>query len=96
MNGSGFTMLLPGDDDETHAEPAPRLPDLNGKRLGLLDNHRTSADVLLRDLQEFLSERFRIVSAVQLQKPDDGDPAPDALLDELAAQSDVVINAIGA
>ena len=54
---------------------APRLASLAGTRLGLIDDSKRNADVLLEELSELLRTRYEIAS-VQVASPS---PAPPVL-----------------
>ena len=74
---------------------APRLASLAGTRLGLIDDSKRNADVLLEELSELLRTRYEIASVKWLRKPSASRPAdPDALKD-LVEESDSIIIAIG-
>lgn len=77
------------------AKPATRPETLNGKRLGLLDNHKRNARELLNEMQRLLEERFEFASVVKRTKNDVSRPCPDDIIEDIAAQADVVITAIG-
>ena len=77
------------------ARMAERPDTLNGKVLGLLDNHKLNANNLLDDIERLLSERYEFAEVVRTFKPDVSRPAPSDTLDELIEQCDVVVTAIG-
>jgi hypothetical protein len=49
--------------------PAPRLTSLEGKVLGLLDNSKEKADVILTTLADRLREQFKIETVMLRRKP---------------------------
>ena len=67
---------------------APRRP-LAGARIGVLDNSKPNADVLLRRLAELLVERHGAASITRWQKP--GASRPAAAIEEVVAASDLVL-----
>ncbi len=77
------------------ASMAERPDTLNGKVLGLLDNHKLNANNLLDDIEQLLSERYEFAEVVRSFKPDVSRPAPSGTLDEIIEQCDVVVTAIG-
>ncbi len=77
------------------ARMAGRPESLNGKVLGLLDNHKRNASDLLDKVQDLLSERYEFAKVVRRSKMDVSRPCPEEIVDDLAAQCDVVITAIG-
>ncbi len=78
-----------------NARLARRPETLNGKRLGLLDNHKRNAAELLEHVQELLSQRYELAGVVKRSKPDVSRPCPEETVKELAAGCDVLITAIG-
>lgn len=68
---------------------APRRASLGGCRIGVLDNSKPNADVLLGRLAELLAGRAGAATIHRWQKP--GSSRPAANLDEIAAASDVVL-----
>lgn len=74
---------------------APRLASLAGTRLGLIDDSKRNADVLLEELADILRTRYEIASIKWLRKPSASRPADPDALKELVAESDSIIIAIG-
>jgi hypothetical protein len=74
---------------------APRLPSLAGTRLGLIDDSKRNADVLLEELAEVLRNRYEIREVRWLRKPSASRPADPQELQELVANVDSVVVAIG-
>ena len=74
---------------------APRLATLAGTRLGLIDDSKRNADVLLEELAELLSARYEISSVKWHRKPSASRPADPSAIQELAEECDSVIIAIG-
>ena len=57
--GVALSVLNPIGMVETQlTEAAPRLPDLNGKRIGLFWNTKMRGDLALRKVEELLKQRF--------------------------------------
>lgn len=77
------------------ARLARRPETLDGKVLGLLDNHKRNAELLLDNVRELLAERYELGGVVKRSKPDVSRPCPDKTVDELAAECDVLVTAIG-
>ena len=73
---------------------APRPGDLTGKRLGLIDNTKANAAALLEAVAALLESELRPAEIVRRRVPATL-PADDALLDELARECDLVIEAVG-
>lgn len=65
-----------------------------GLRLGVLDNSKANADLLLKGLLERLGASARFASVLYARKPNAAINAPREVLDELAAGADVVFSAM--
>ena len=74
---------------------APRLPSLAGARLGIIDDSKKNADVLLEELVELLRTRYEISDVKWHRKPSASKPADPAAIRELADSCDAVIVAVG-
>jgi hypothetical protein len=87
-------ILLDPTDERAPAErvPLPRPPSLDGVRVGLLDISKPRGDVFLDRLQELLAERELHVR--RYAKPTYTKPMPPDLRREIAAECDVVIEAL--
>lgn len=75
---------------------APRLPSLEGKVLGLLDNTKEKADVFLTTLGEYLRERYKLKTVILQRKASYSRVAAEPIIDELSEACDCVITAMGA
>ena len=74
---------------------APRLPTLAGSRLGIIDDSKLNADVLLEELAEVLRTRYEIAEVRWHRKPSASRPADPTALRGLAEHCDSVIIAVG-
>jgi hypothetical protein len=91
-----ITLLVP-------EAPAPETVTLVGQRrvekarlrLGILDNSKGNADHLLKFLVDGVRAALSIASVVALRKSSPTLPAPAAMLDQLAAEADFVVSAMG-
>ena len=72
---------------------AQRLPTLDGKLIGLLDNTKDLVDTLLNEVEVLLQKDFPQARFRYFRK-DSVSGAPPALLD-LVAQCDAVVTAVG-
>lgn len=72
----------------------PRPEDLRGKRLGLVENSKANAAGLLEGVAEILDEDLQPAEIVRRKVPTSF-PAPEEVLDQLASDCDVVIEAVG-
>ena len=80
------------------AEPmplAPRTRDLAGLRLGVLDNTKWNAGRLLRKTAGRLSAQATFVAVDYYRKESFSKDADPVLLARIAANSDIVLTAIG-
>ena len=73
---------------------ADRVQSLNGKVIGLLWNSKPNGDLLLHRVTELLCERFKVADVVKRQRRSTVMPAYEAVVDSLAEEADVVINAV--
>lgn len=74
---------------------APRLASLAGTKLGIIDDSKRNADVLLEELAEVLRTRYEITEVHWLRKPSASKAADPAELKELTGKVDSVVIAIG-
>jgi hypothetical protein len=74
---------------------APRPKDLAGKVVGLLDNGKEQSDVILQTLGDALRERYGVARVVMRRTGSYTKPAPQQLIDEMAAEVEVAIAALG-
>ncbi len=74
---------------------APRLPTLAGTRLGIIDDSKRNADVLLEELVDLLKTRYEISEVKWHRKPSASRAADPQAIKELAQDCDSVIIAIG-
>jgi hypothetical protein len=85
---------------EGHALPlsvtgAARPPKLEGLRIGFLDNTKAPVDRIMEYLAARISERIEGVEIFQISKQHPSLPAEPHVMQALAANCDVVINALG-
>jgi len=76
---------------ETKLPPLPA--DLRGKTVGLLDNTKTNAELLLGRLGDLLRERHGVKGVVYCRKANASTPASPDLLADLTRSVEVVITA---
>jgi hypothetical protein len=89
------TVLHPAaEGTATQQRLAARLSDLQGKTLGLIDNHKRNADVYLQELGLLLKEVYGVSQLKTYRKISQSMPTPPEVLDELAAQCDAIIHAV--
>lgn len=73
----------------------PKLNDLRGKVLGLLDNSKPNADKLGDRFEHLLREKYGVAGIIRRRKLTAQEGAPKQFLDELAAQADFVLSGLG-
>ncbi len=76
-------------------KPAPRASDLNGLRLGILDNTKWNANRLLRKTAARLEGQFAFAAVNYYRKESFSKEADPALIEKIAAENDIVLTAIG-
>ena len=74
---------------------APRPMDLAGKVVGLLDNTKEQADVILETVAEVLKQRYGVAKVIIRRKEAFSRPATEALLNEMAKEVQVAAAALG-
>ena len=74
---------------------ATRPAELSGKVIGILDNTKEQANIILETLGEGLCEKYGAKEVIMRRKEHYSKPAPDAMIEEMADQCDVVICALG-
>jgi hypothetical protein len=90
----GISVYVPtGAADAQSKKLAPRLASLRGARIGILDNCKEFADVVLRGVTDALQRDYGVENVKFWQKSYLG--IPSAYAEEMAAQCDAVINGVG-
>jgi hypothetical protein len=90
------TGRRPVPDKPAGAPRAHRRADLSGARIGLLENTKQNADLLLAELGALLvSEHGAAEVALVRTKQAFALPAPDELIAEFAGHCDVVVTGVG-
>lgn len=74
---------------------AARVPALKGLRVAILDNTKWNAGKLLRNIQDSLSAQPGLAAINYYRKHSFSMNAAPELLDDIAANNDLVITAIG-
>jgi hypothetical protein len=74
---------------------APRPKDLNGLRVGLIENTKHNSDVLLLKIVERLKERFGMEMVLLNRKKSASDHVTDVVIEDLKKKADFVIAGIG-
>jgi hypothetical protein len=74
---------------------APRPPDLAGVRIGLLNNTKHNAALLLAEIGNFLAAEHSVSVTIAETKPNFAAPAPADLVQRFRRECDVVITGVG-
>ena len=80
------------------AEPkaiAPRITALDGLRLGILDNTKWNANKLLRELRDQLQAQHPLAAVNYYRKESFSRFAAPQLVEQIRAENDIVVTAIG-
>lgn len=78
----------PHDDDKPLAQ---RHTDLGGKRVGILDNTKSNADILMKRMAALLCEQYGVAEVRHRRKAHAAIGATNELLDEMAENCDLVL-----
>ena len=74
---------------------SPRLLTIAGAKVGLIDDSKQNADVLLQELVEVLKNKYEISGVEWHRKPSASRPADPAELKLLTENCDAIVIAIG-
>ena len=90
----GLSVYVPtGEVDTQPKRLAARLGTLEGARIGILDNNKEFADLVLRGIAAALQRDYHVAEVKIWQKSYLGIPSPYA--EAMAAGCDAVINGVG-
>jgi len=90
----GVRVYVPtGATNATQQPLAPRLKSIRGARIGILDNCKEFADIVLTGVADVLRAKHGVGEVRFWRKSYLGIPSPFA--QEMAAQCDAVINGVG-
>jgi hypothetical protein len=96
QNGAGIRVYDPSGRVVAEKQSlAARASALDGLRLSILDNTKWNAMTLLRKTAELLQERAQFAQVRYFRKEAFSKPAAKDLLQQIAAESDIVLTAIG-
>ena len=82
-------------DVPREAALAPRVRELAGLRIGLLDNAKPNGAVVLRAIGRELQERYGVREARMFQKGYFGTPVEESVIQQMLHNCDFAIAAIG-
>jgi hypothetical protein len=89
------TILDPTDERVPIRRSLTKRPEAITGTVALLDISKPRGNVLIDRLQERLAERMPAITIKRFSKPTFTKPAPDALRQTIAEESDFVIEALG-
>ena len=94
----GLDAILSPEGSSTakqHQLAPRRFKSLDGLRLGLLGNSKLNADAVLLAIGDLLKERYAVESVFIRSKPTFSKPAADDQVEEMLANSDVIVTGVG-
>ena len=95
VRNQATTLLHPAAEDLAQKQSlAPRLSDLRGVTIGLIDNHKRNADVFLAELGRVFQEEYGVSKVVIYKKASQSMPTPDEVMDQLAEECDAIVHAV--
>jgi hypothetical protein len=90
-----ITLLSPAGVARENAVPlAKRVPTLEGRVVGLLNNSKSGTRPFLDRVEELLQREHRVSRIIRYDKKAAALPATDEMLEAAARECDVVINGI--
>ena len=84
-----------GEQEDLSLKLASRLKSLEGKTIGLLDNLKPNANVIVSRAGKMLAERIPSVKILARSKPEQAIPVPEPILREFSERCSLVVNALG-
>ena len=95
VSNQSTTVLHPGAEDPARKFGlAPRLGDLKGITVGIIDNHKRNVDVYVAELGRVLQDEYGVAKVVTYRKVSQSIPTPADVLDSLAAECDAIVHAV--
>ncbi len=76
-------------------KPSPRVADLNGRVIGLLDNSKPNFNLILERVEELLDQRFKVAQFVKRRKRWNSAGATSDMIQEMAEKCDLIVNGLG-
>jgi hypothetical protein len=76
-------------------QAARRLPSLEGKVVGLYDNTKEQADIILEAAGDDLKRRYGVKELLNFRGTHYSKPAPLETIEEMARKCDIVLCALG-
>jgi len=86
-----ITLINPMNESVVRASsPPPRLQNLAGKKVGLLDISKPGGSFFLDRLEKILREQYQANEILRVKKPTFSRNAPDGVIEELRGMDAVV------
>ncbi len=91
-----MVLIRPVNEPDTAASTyAPRVADLSGKRLGLLDNSKYNANKMLDAVADILDQQYGFSHILRHRKPSASKPVAPEVIESLGEACDLVIVGVG-
>ncbi len=91
-----MVLIRPVNEPDTASSTyVPRIADLSGKRVGLLDNSKHNANKVLDAVSAILDQEYGFSNIVRHRKPSASKPVAPEVIESLGESCDVVIVGVG-
>jgi hypothetical protein len=91
-----MVLIRPVNEPDTASSTyAPRVADLSGKRLGLLDNSKHNANKMLDAVAAILDRQYGFSHIVRHRKPSASKPVAPEVIESLGGACDLVVVGVG-
>lgn len=95
MNETELIVVDPAAEDVAQETArAPRLSNLAGARVGLIDNSKHMAEEVLREVESQLSSRFGVATFSYYRKRNASVPTPPEVLADFVQKCDAVVHGV--
>jgi hypothetical protein len=95
-NSQKMVLIRPVNEPDTaESTYAPRVADLSGKRVGLLDNSKYNANKILDAVAAILDQQYGFSNIVRHRKPSASKPVAPEVIEALGEVCDLVIVGVG-
>lgn len=85
------SLVHPGNENKPQAAPPPpRLANLKGKKIGLLDISKPGGSFFLDRLEELLRAKYEVAEVVRAKKPTFAKNAPPQVIEQLRGMDAVI------
>ncbi|PON16132.1 hypothetical protein C2W62_20135 [Candidatus Entotheonella serta] len=95
-NVQKMVLIRPvNEPDMAESTYAPRVADLQGKRVGLLDNSKHNANKMLDAVVAILDQQYAFSNIIRHRKPSASKPVAPEVIESLGESCDLVIVGVG-